>query len=108
MPSPSLDIHPTTKASACMTSREDGTNPRALGTNERATVRNKWALRNWKKAQRLPPPPAPTWDERLVMFRKAVVCANRQPTERVDPRWARAMDRWRKKAATIAQTASNP
>ena len=32
--------------------RRDGTNPRALGTNERATARNKWALRNWKRKNR--------------------------------------------------------
>lgn len=38
--------------------RETGTNPRAMGDaprangiNERATARNKWALRNWKRAQ---------------------------------------------------------
>ena len=39
--------------------RQTGENPRALGTNpratessERQTVRNKWALRNWKRKQR--------------------------------------------------------
>lgn len=29
--------------------RAKGTNPRALGTNPRAKVRNKWALRIWKR-----------------------------------------------------------
>jgi hypothetical protein len=32
--------------------RRDGTNPRALGVNERATARNKWALRTWKRQQK--------------------------------------------------------
>lgn len=79
----------------------DGTNPRALGTNERATVRNKWALRNWKKAQKRGPPPEPTWEERLTTFRKAVINAKRTPTEKANPKWAKAMDRWRRTVATI-------
>jgi hypothetical protein len=29
-----------------------GTNPKALGTNPRANVRNKYALRNWKRKKR--------------------------------------------------------
>jgi hypothetical protein len=32
-----------------------GTNPRTLGTNERAKARNKWALRKWKGRWKLLP-----------------------------------------------------
>lgn len=75
--------------------REIGENPRALETNERSTARNKWALRNWKRAQKAGPKPEPTWDEMVATWGKDLKAKLRPKTASTDPDWQRAMRSWR-------------
>jgi len=82
--------------------------PRAAGTNERTTARNKWALRNWKRAQKAaanaqpePVKTEPTWADRMSEWERALRAKAKPKPASTDPEWTRAIRAWKAKAKTM-------